>query len=267
MKKIKIEFSFILLILLCIIFNKITYLFNYILALILHELAHLFVATKKGYNLKVFKLKMSGLVIELDNNIDDKDSFLINLAGPLFNILLAVCCMALYWIIPTSYQYLHVFCNTNIILALFNLLPLQPLDGGKIFSRLFKQEKTFKRIDLVLRIGLALLFMAVFILSLFDKPNLFFILFALFFIINKNKKSPTFSLFKYKKGEIEKVKIYKIDNQQSIFNLIKLIKKSHYAIFYCVDLKNRYLDEDEVIDLALKYPLTSKIGEIVNLIN
>lgn len=263
MKKIKIEFSFILLVLICLIFNKFVYLFNYLFALILHELAHLYVANKKGYSLQTFRIKMTGLVIELDKNVDEKDSFAINLAGPLFNIILAICCMAIYWIIPTSYMYLNVFCNTNLVLALFNLLPIWPLDGGKIFAGFFKKEKTFKIVDLILRICFALLFFVLFIISLFNDINYFLLLFSLFFVVGKNKKSPTFSLFKYKNSMVEKVEIFKVDSKLTIYNLIKLIKKNRYSIFYLAKF-NKYINEDEMIDFALNYPLTTKIEDVVN---
>ena len=141
MKKFKLGISFLLLILICFITGNVELIINYILALTLHELAHLFVAVKSGYSLKLIKLDMFGLSIDLNEMIDDRDNFKINIAGPVCNLLMVVCCMAFYWLIPTSYFYLNTFCFANLILAIFNLLPVYPLDGGKIFRGIIKNDK------------------------------------------------------------------------------------------------------------------------------
>lgn len=70
--------------------------------------------------------------------------FWISLAGPLSNILLFlmgfVFLVFVYkqtFFIPTDlmYQMLGVFLRLNLFLAFFNLLPLHPLDGGKVIAR------------------------------------------------------------------------------------------------------------------------------------
>ena len=123
MKKIKIGISFFLLTLVAFSCGKINLILNYFFALILHELAHLLVAVKSGYTLKRIKLDMFGLLVELNETIDEKDGFKINIAGPIFNLMLCVVCMALYWLIPVSYFYLNTFCFCNLILAIFILKP------------------------------------------------------------------------------------------------------------------------------------------------
>ncbi|MBQ8615437.1 MAG: hypothetical protein IJ415_02605, partial [Clostridia bacterium] len=133
MKKFKIGPSFFLLIVVCIMTKNIVLMLNYLLALFLHEIAHLWVAGKRGYSLRTIKLDMFGLAVDLNEKVDDKDQFAINIAGPVCNLFVCVLCLATYWLIPTSYIYLNTFCFSNLILAIFNLLPVYPLDGGKIF--------------------------------------------------------------------------------------------------------------------------------------
>ena len=53
----------------------------------------------------------------------------------------------------------------------------------------------------------------------------------------------------------------KVEETETLFNLIKQIKPQHYTIFYVPRL-NKYYDEDKVIDLSLKYPLTYKLLDI-----
>ena len=77
-----------------------------------------------------------------------KDLALVSLAGPLTNLMLAVLASLLIKgvnlfissspsagqeIIPVLFV-LHLILRLNLLLAIFNLLPIPPLDGSKIFS-------------------------------------------------------------------------------------------------------------------------------------
>ena len=71
-----------------------------------------------------------------------KDMFWIALAGPLSNVLLSVIgsfiLMLLYLLSfhdEIVLKWFRVFIYINLLLAFFNLLPLHPLDGGKIIAR------------------------------------------------------------------------------------------------------------------------------------
>ncbi|MBC1756676.1 site-2 protease family protein [Listeria seeligeri] len=67
-------------------------------------------------------------------------SVLVSLAGPISNLLLAIIGVGIYSILlNTSYEYgsviptfLMVFVNLNIVLFVFNLIPLPPLDGYQV---------------------------------------------------------------------------------------------------------------------------------------
>jgi len=263
MKKFKVSISFYLLILLCILTKNIILLFNYFIALILHELAHLWVATSKGYKLKQMNLSMCGLFIKLDEDIEDKDSFLINIAGPSLNLLLSIFCVALFWLIPNSYNYLSTFCISNLALALFNLMPVYPLDGGKVVKGMFKNKKHFKVFNRVSKWLFVALFAGLFIYSLFNIINYFYLIMALFFITLKDNQQPTLSVFKFKnKRNIEKIIMLKIKPTETLFNLLKQLKNSAYTIFYCKETEQQYIDEERVISLSTKYPLTTQICNV-----
>lgn len=105
------------------------------------------------------------------NNLTNpkRDSALISFAGPMSNLLVA-------FIISILFRLLILFSSNlslisyilypvillNVSLAIFNLIPIHPLDGGKIFVGLLP-EKDAREADAFLhRYGMLILFMLIF---------------------------------------------------------------------------------------------------------
>lgn len=107
-----------------------------------------------------------------------RDSALISLAGPMANIILAIGLSILLRLIPgitSLYIFITPIIMLNIILALFNLVPIHPLDGGKIFVG-FLPEKDAREADIFLkRYGFIILLFLIFP-TLQGTSPLFFVL-------------------------------------------------------------------------------------------
>ncbi len=73
-----------------------------------------------------------------------KDVALVSLSGPLTNVLLAIAASILYRIFPFSDLFSAILLkivDLNLLLAIFNLLPIPPLDGSKIFALLLSERQ------------------------------------------------------------------------------------------------------------------------------
>ena len=207
---------------------------------------------------------MFGLSLELDSRVEDKDSFAINIAGPVMNLSLVIICLAINFLFPISIVYLNTFCISNLVLAVFNMLPVYPLDGGKIVSSMISKDKVFKRVDFFSRIAISILFIVLFVLSFDTVINFWWLIIAIFFLSSRTKREANLTIFKYTKNKhIDKVVMYKITGEESIYDLVKKIANNRYTIFYYRIGKNHYIDEDRVIDLATKLPLKSKLKDIM----
>jgi Zn-dependent protease len=108
-------------------------------SLILHELAHSLVARYFGLGVGAITLFIFGGVAELDEEpLSPKSEFWIALAGPAVSIALAMLAYLLVATasdIPQSQAFLGLLrymLLVNITLAIFNLAPAFPLDGGRI---------------------------------------------------------------------------------------------------------------------------------------
>lgn len=113
-------------------------------ALLLHELGHALVAKHFGYKVSNIRLWALGGVahIECFSFPLPKEERLIAIAGPAVNFALAILFMPLLFISPL--QNVAIFgIFANLILGVFNILPIFPMDGGRLARGIFRIKFPF----------------------------------------------------------------------------------------------------------------------------
>jgi Zn-dependent protease len=112
-------------------------LFGSVLA---HELGHSFVALKQGIGVNSITLFLFGGLASLEKESETPaDAFWVAIAGPLVSLLIAVgvaLVVGFTGISGALAAMLRVLASVNLALALFNLIPGLPLDGGNILKAL-----------------------------------------------------------------------------------------------------------------------------------
>lgn len=104
-----------------------------------------------------------------------KDIALVALAGPLTNIIIALLCsfvirmfhmdflMALFspFVLFFLISFFELVVTYNLLLAIFNLLPIPPLDGSKVFALLLSEEQANAYLSLG-RVGMLIILFLLF---------------------------------------------------------------------------------------------------------
>lgn len=100
---------------------------------ILHEVAHGLASTAFHYQPSAVSIGLFGGVLQLiDREMKPIHGICIHSAGPLCNLTIALIGFLLYK--RAGEPFIWDIMASNLILALFNLMPVLPLDGGKILE-------------------------------------------------------------------------------------------------------------------------------------
>lgn len=245
MKDFRIHPATILFLILLAITGFSAILLPYIIAITLHEIGHACVAKKLGYQLdKVWILPFGACISFEEFSFNPDDEVKIAFAGPVVNIILIVLTMTLWWVFPQVYVYTYSFALANFSIALFNLLPAYPLDGGRILTGILRNKikpKRVYKVACVLNLLFSFIFLIFFIVSCFNSINYSIGLIGIFLFLStfegkfQGKYSPLIYEFsKSKKKSPMKVKNFCVSSKTPFFRIIPEINRYKYNIIYVI---------------------------------
>ncbi len=267
MKKIKISFHplFFLFTIFLMLSGKLLIFINYLIVTVMHEYAHAFIAKKLGYQIKNIKLLPFGVSLNLQNtSMEPRDEVLVALAGPALNIILYICCLALWWMFPITYGYLSLFAYANLITAVINLVPVFPMDGGRVLVGILsaKYNRTIvKKFVYVINIAFSVcLFICFFAFIKYANFTLLFMaIFALFAGFPIGKEELNYKLLDIngikKEASVLKTKIIVIKKGTPLYKIFRHISKNYYLIVYIINSNDevyKILYESEILQLIDK---------------
>jgi len=173
------------------------------LSVLIHEMAHANVAKKLGYKVEQIYLHLIHGAAEIEDfdKVSDEDVYKIAFAGPKINILLgllSIIPLLLVSVIYTSlgydresisfFSYIIEFFDSmiiiNLFLGIFNLLPIYPLDGGRIFKSVTNRKMEKTKSNLTSGIVSGVFSLGLITLAIFTKDWILGIFSLLFLIIS-----------------------------------------------------------------------------------
>lgn len=114
----------------------------FFVSILLHELSHAAVAKLRGIPVRAITLFALGGVAQIEKDAADaKSEFWMGIIGPIASIVIGVVCLVVAWLLGWSFAAEAVSPPAamfmwlgfiNIALALFNMVPGFPLDGGRV---------------------------------------------------------------------------------------------------------------------------------------
>ncbi len=227
-----------------------------------HECAHAFAAAKLGYKLRSIVLMPFGAVIDGDlSSISLKDEVFVALCGPLCNLATAAFFVALWWLAPTMYAFTDVACYSSLAIALVNLLPAYPLDGGRILrchlAQIFKkynlnEQKAEARATKICRIVTLLFSAALLTLFVFQcvkrTANFSILIFAFFLLLSavgNVQKTAVYQRIDFSAADVLKkgAKIRRVAVLDScpIKDVFRYIEKGSYLVLEVYDEAENHL--------------------------
>ncbi len=122
-------------------------------SVLLHELAHSYLAKRYGVNIESITLFLFGGVSAMEEmpkkpGQEAKMAF----AGPLTSLIIGFICLLTYGYLispdpvlskNSAFLILWILGSTNLILGVFNLLPAFPMDGGRVLRSFYARRMSY----------------------------------------------------------------------------------------------------------------------------
>lgn len=274
--KFKVGASFFALAFLALITKNAFFFGTYILAVVIHEFCHAAAARRLGYKAVEIYLSAFGAVLYGEfEGAALSDEIKIALAGPAVNLCAAALLPAVWWMFPPLYAFTQSFFVANLCVALVNLLPCYPLDGGRVLYAILGKRKGAAAEKILVRVGVvfSFLFFGLFvIISAFYGVNLTFGLFGLFLFCgacdmtkqNAYKKAAALNLNSKKLSSGMEIKTFALSADSSVAALMRL-GGGHYLANVEIIENGRVIAAlcyDETEKILLRYPLSARLGDI-----
>ena len=166
----------------------------YAVSAVIHEFGHAAAAKRRGYVLNSITLNAYGARISGNfSSLKKFDGLAIAAAGPLFSLFIAFFTAGSWWFFPETYPFTEIIYEANLSLGLANLIPIKPLDGGKI-TDILTEEFFGKKAKKIISVSFgiisfsALLFLFFYLAAKRNTVNVSLIFFGAFILTGSIEK-------------------------------------------------------------------------------
>ena len=199
---IKIDFSFYVAVLLALFSRQLDVYLTYLIAIIIHECGHLMMATFCKWEIEELKISAIGGFLIFKNDLSKPilQSLVVAIGGIFFNLTFGF----ILWFFdgPSSLIY------TQFAIAIFNFLPIAPLDGSKIMQAMLRGILEYKSVLNFMKIAnIICLFIFVFGILALGWQQYFIVAIVLAILVGKFHATTPYIYERYKIQKAYHVKV------------------------------------------------------------
>ena len=225
-------------------------------AVILHELAHALAAKNLGAVVSRITLTPFGGALNLQTKIlTPHQKCLIYLAGPVASLLFSLLFGVMVWLFPHLFIYLEYLVAANFLVGVINLLPIYPLDGGKILAQYISAKSILIWSDIIFVVVL------VWALIVFNWWWVFFAVVVLLQINWDFKQSLYFDKFSYGKPKTGPFVRCGVLSTTTLFHAYKLIDKKRPTEFIVTDVGQKVFYEKDLEQWLISHSLNTVLAD------
>lgn len=150
------------------LFNILLFMIAGFISVLIHELGHALTAKHFGKRPEIVLQAFGGYAAYSGAPLSRPKSFMVSAAGPAIQILLGVIAFAIYkqadGISSQAKYFLWVLALISLFWAIFNLLPVIPMDGGRMLETALgpQRQRLTLKISMGVAIAIALLSVVIF---------------------------------------------------------------------------------------------------------
>ncbi|NLP43194.1 MAG: peptidase M50 [Peptococcaceae bacterium] len=284
--KIKIHPTFIVLLLLLFFSGLGLRALLVFLLVILHELAHTLAAVGYGVKVKSLELYPYGGTAVFEDTFEGNriEESVIAFAGPALNLAIFFGLQYLRWLGLIDGDWVLELLKVNFLLACFNLIPVLPLDGGRIARAFLARTFGFVQITkflaacgkwlggLFVILGFVLQALGFFIYE----PGLFLVL-GVFFLIGSSKEEQNARIVFLKQLCRKKEQLLRqglmrgssltVAPDTPLGKLIDQLSTDRYCLINIIGQKDKIekvLSESELVQGMIDYGLDYPVGKLLS---
>lgn len=250
--------------------------------IMIHELSHGLMAMFLGIKIQEIQILPFGGVVKLDNTLSFTigEEIFISAAGPISNMVLSATVFFLQEHFGWESSGFHFIIFSSLAIGIFNLIPVLPLDGGRIFrsalSYLLGYKKATNVVTIISKLfAILLIALNIYLFSL-GSYNFTFILVGIFIYYQSRRENEIAIYSTMKDIAAKKENLNKSGSmisqhmtvlpETTLGEIFKQFTSKKFHIIYVLDeeyaLKG-IITEDEILTAILHYGMHSKVKNIL----
>ena len=218
----------------------------YFYLIIIHELGHFLMGCFLGWRKSKIYLYIYGGCTKFNIDINHKsiEEFFVLIMGPIFQILGTI----ILGLILVKQKDTFLLYKYSVTILVFNLLPIYPLDGGRLVNLFFNKCLSFRKsfiISIISSITIIVLILALSIKHNLKFNFIYIFIFLFYKVIEELRKKNYY----YHKFILERyLNNYNYKKYKVISNIKDMMKEKKHVFAY----KNRYFSEKEILQKRFK---------------